>query len=251
MKTLKKLSVLFIALLFVSCNNDDSNSSNEEKANILISSGSTSEGLFITNNFLDKVVFSSGYKETYVYNEENKVEKITSYKPDNTILYTVDFVYNSSGEIDFLKKEFAGYQTYLKATFDFSNPDNITILRENYNVSDNTLYSTDNIGVYTLVLSNNNIVTITNGLGSQKNYSYSPDSSVYNNLNSLKELSIFSEIFRTGGLETISDLNLSSSTIQGQTNTYQYEYNSDGKVSKKITYNSSLELISTITYEYN
>lgn len=250
MKTLKSLSVLFIALLSLSCNNDDTNF-NEEKPNILISAGSTSEGLFISNNFLDKVVFSNGYKETFVYNEQNKVEKITSYKPDNTILYTVEFFYNSSGEIDYVKKMFTGYQTYLKATFDFSNPDNTTILRENYKISDNTLHSTDNIGVNAIVLSNNNIITTINGLGAQKNYTYTSGNNIFNTLNSVKELAIFSELFRTGGLEMISDLNLNSSTLQGETNTYQYEFNANDKISKKFTYNSSDVLIMTITYEYN
>ena len=246
------LTVLFISLLFVSCNNDDSNSNNNERPTVLIKSGSTSEGLFITNNFLDKVVFSSGYKETYEYNEFNKIEKITSYTSDNSVLYTVDYFYNSSGEIDYVKKYFTGYSTYLKATFDYSNPSSISILRENYKVSDNTLSNTDNFGINEIVLLNNNITNISYGTGGQKEYSYnSTINNVYNSLNSLKELVIFNSVFRTGGLDVVSDLNLDSSNIQGESNSYQYEYNSDNQVTKKMTYNSSNVLIGTISYEYN
>lgn len=253
MKKLSKslLAVLFAVSFLTSCSNEDDNSiidSSTEKPQVLIETGSSSKGLFIINNTLDKVVYSSGAKEVFEYNSNDKISKITFFTSDSKVLYSVIYNYSSTDVLDNTVMQYTGYNSFKTSNILNSSSNVFNITNEVTNTVINQIQQTYNSSI---AFSNNDIINYTTQFNST-DFTFLNSNTYYNSLISFRELAFyFKELALLG--DNITEFNIETEDSTGTNDDFYYEYEFDtsnrvNKITKFSTVTDAILETKKISY---
>lgn len=154
---MKKITLLLLGLIFVSCSNDDSADSNANTSKLVSITKNyysnnfftSSEKLSFNDDKLIKIQYSDGSYENYQYNN-NLVSNIKKFTADDSLYWTLTYLYNTDGKIVEIERTPGPTNTEVQTTAKFSflyNANRILI---------NAVYTPGDTLTYELILDQNN-----------------------------------------------------------------------------------------------
>ena len=272
---MKKILLLFLIAITISCSSDNQVEENIEKKLYVtkvtnISSSSTTELNFTydSNNRLIKNETNNYFRE-FSYDSEGKVTQIKSITKPNTLYYTVNFVYDSSGKISEVKRDNHYNGTIFYTKYDYYNTgevNNVYVFdsKESYDNNKHDRYYA--ISGYSI---GNNFTGKTLSVYNSSVDRYDPDIDETWSYD-LNKRPYFGDAIKKISLPFATDGTGMDWDIMYQTNnpikfslfdfnsgkdfirrTFEYEYNSENRPTKivKKTFNSDGSLNSTFTQD--
>ncbi|NJM79691.1 MAG: hypothetical protein HC854_08870 [Flavobacterium sp.] len=252
MKTLKVTLVALVSIVLFSCEKDSTEEQiiTEETPTAKVDFGFTETNinnnykLFIENNRLNRVAYSTGHTENFIYNSNNQVEQIEFNKPNGELLYKVDFYYTNS-ILDYSEKQFTGYNSKEKDTYTYSG--NITsISSESINLTTNQVQLTSNSS---LEIDSNNLIS-ENGSNGAVTYQYDNNSNIFSNLAGLKELIIYYKKAVNPRNLSKNNVNAIDSVNSSMDYNFENQYDNSNRIiqKKQLKTNGDLYYIEKISY---
>jgi PBP1b-binding outer membrane lipoprotein LpoB len=163
MKKMKKIVILLIGLLIVSCTNDDESSKPTVNKSIvsITENNYRNDKLFsfrklsFSNDQLTRIEYSDKRRDDYSYNSNGLVSKITEYDPNNILSVTTLYSYDEKGRISTLEKYSSPSSTIFNNAHYVFTYSSGKISRQEYNVNQVTPLNPHDF----LLNSNNEIIT--------------------------------------------------------------------------------------------
>jgi hypothetical protein len=239
---MKKLVLLVSVLSLFSCSNSEDVQIVPEVPTVVSvlsyasGGGGEKKDYFISNNNLDKVIYSNGYSDIYSYSS-GEISKITKLTPNGSVLVTTELFY-LSGQLNYILIDYPDYNTKTKETFTFTG-NNVLVDVVYINKITGSIESGND---YSMEINSGNVMSFNNGYGVVESFTYDNGFNLFSTLTNIEELVLLNK--GKFGINNIVSLDSQEDF------TFVNDYNSSNKLITKKKYDQNNVLMTTETFTY-